>query len=133
MKSTRMPAALSSLACDVDTCDINGSSQLETPPSEQAGEPTDLYDQPVNSFVHGFLGPTTEFGGVAVRPHDLELFGPGPGGETGVVTGITALGFEVQVTVGFADAQSTWVQMSRNEFNSLGIAIGSEISVRPRV
>jgi sulfate transport system ATP-binding protein len=100
---------------------------------EQAGEPTDLYDQPVNSFVHGFLGPTTEFGGVAVRPHDLELFGPGPGGETGVVTGITALGFEVQVTVGFADAQSTWVQMSRNEFNSLGIAIGSEISVRPRV
>jgi sulfate transport system ATP-binding protein len=43
---------------------------------EQAGEPTALYERPATEFVHGFLGPTTMFKGVSVRPHDLELVAP---------------------------------------------------------
>ena len=40
---------------------------------EQIGSPDELYDEPANDFVMGFLGPTTRFGGRLVRPHDLEL------------------------------------------------------------
>ena len=58
---------------------------------EQAGGPTELYDRPATEFVHGFLGPTTLFKGVAVRPHDLELlqsFGRDHRGHRGIHHGI---------------------------------------------
>ncbi len=50
---------------------------------EQAGGPTELYDRPATEFVHGFLGPTTLFKGVAVRPHDLEVLSPTVGDHRG--------------------------------------------------
>ena len=34
------------------------------------------------------------------------------------------LGFEVQVTVTLSDGASPWVQMSRNEFRTLGVEVG---------
>src|SRR5207248_10756959 len=40
---------------------------------EQVGTPDQLYDEPANDFVMGFIGPTTRLGGRLVRPHDLEL------------------------------------------------------------
>jgi hypothetical protein len=43
------------------------------------------------------------------------------------------LGFEVQVTVALSDGSTPWVQMSRNEFRSLDVEVGSPISVRERV
>jgi sulfate/thiosulfate transport system ATP-binding protein len=100
---------------------------------EQAGEPTDLYERPATEFVHSFLGPTTMFKGVAVRPHDLELVSPSEGSIEGVVTSIMELGFEIQVTITLSDGSTPWVQMSRNEFRALGIATGSPVSVRERV
>ena len=99
---------------------------------EQAGEPTELYERPATDFVHGFLGPTTMFKGVSVRPHDLELVRSSLGAIEGVVTSIMELGFEVQVTVTLSDGSTPWVQMSRNEFRSLGVEVGSPISVRER-
>src|SRR5512147_29157 len=37
---------------------------------EQAGTPDELYDEPANAFVMGFVGPVTRFGDAWVRPDD---------------------------------------------------------------
>ena len=100
---------------------------------EQSGEPTELYERPATEFVHGFLGPTTMFKGVAVRPHDLELVKPSEGAIEGTVQSVMELGFEVQVTVALSDGSTPWVQMSRNEFRRLGVEIGSQVSIRERI
>jgi sulfate transport system ATP-binding protein len=100
---------------------------------EQAGEPTELYERPATEFVHGFLGPTTMFKGVSVRPHDLELVAPSQGAIEGTVQSVMELGFEVQVTVALSDGTTPWVQMSRNEFRDLDIKVGSSVSVRERL
>lgn len=99
---------------------------------EQTGEPTELYEGPATEFVHGFLGPTTIFKGVSVRPHDLELVAPSEGAIEGTVQSIMELGFEVQVTVSLSDGSTPWVQMSRNEFRSLNVEVGSAVSIRER-
>jgi sulfate transport system ATP-binding protein len=99
---------------------------------EQAGEPTELYERPATEFVHGFLGPTTMFKGASVRPHDLELVAPSLGAIEGTVQSVMELGFEVQVTVALSDGSTPWVQMSRNEYRTLGVEVGSPISVRER-
>jgi len=99
---------------------------------EQAGEPTELYERPATEFVHGFLGPTTLFKGVSVRPHDLELVAPSEGAIEGTVQSVMELGFEVQVTVALSDGSTPWVQMSRNEFRTLTVDVDSPISVRER-
>jgi sulfate transport system ATP-binding protein len=100
---------------------------------EQSGQPTELYERPATDFVHGFLGPTTMFKGVPVRPHDLELVPPSVGAIEGAVQSVMELGFEVQVTVALSDGSAPWVQLSRNEFRSLGVGVGSPISIRERV
>ena len=46
---------------------------------EQIGSPDELYDEPANDFVMGFLGPMTTLGGELVRPHDIELHAAGSG------------------------------------------------------
>jgi len=99
---------------------------------EQAGEPTELYERPATEFVHGFLGPTTTFKGASVRPHDLELVASSVGAIEGNVQSIMELGFEVQVTVSLSDGSTPWVQMSRNEFRSLDVGVGSPVSIRER-
>jgi sulfate transport system ATP-binding protein len=100
---------------------------------EQSGEPTELYERPATEFVHGFLGPTTMFKGVAVRPHDLELVKPSEGAIEGTVQSVMELGFEVQVTVALSDGSTPWVQMSRNEFRTLDVDVNSPVSIRERV
>src|SRR3712207_3973552 len=40
---------------------------------EQAGTPRELYDEPANPFVMGFVGPVNRLGEQWVRPHDVEL------------------------------------------------------------
>jgi sulfate transport system ATP-binding protein len=99
---------------------------------EQAGEPTELYERPATQFVHGFLGPTTVFKGRSVRPHDLELVATSAGAIEGNVQSIMELGFEVQVTVALSDGSTPWVQMSRNEYRSLDVGVGSPVSIRER-
>ena len=100
---------------------------------EQAGEPTELYERPATEFVHGFLGPTTMFKGVSVRPHDLELVAPSEGAIEGTVQSVMELGFEVQATVALSDGSTPWVQMSRNEFRILNVGVGSAVSIRERI
>ena len=40
---------------------------------EQVGTPDQLYDEPANDFVMGFLGEVTQLGEVRLRPHDIEI------------------------------------------------------------
>src|SRR4029450_4146381 len=40
---------------------------------QQIGSPADIYENPANPFVMGFLGPVPELHGQLVRPHDIDL------------------------------------------------------------
>src|SRR5687767_9684393 len=40
---------------------------------EQIGTPDELYDEPANDFVMGFLGDVTRLGDIQLRPHDIEV------------------------------------------------------------
>jgi sulfate transport system ATP-binding protein len=40
---------------------------------EQIGSPDQLYDEPANDFVMGFLGEVTNLGEIALRPHDIDV------------------------------------------------------------
>jgi len=98
---------------------------------QQIGTPDQLYDAPANDFVMSFLGPVTRLGGRLVRPHDLEIhLGPTNGAESGDVTRIIRVGFEVRVDVAVSD-QWVLATMTRSQFNALGIALGTHVWLRP--
>ena len=40
---------------------------------EQIGTPDELYDEPANDFVMGFLGEVTTLNGQLIRPHDIDI------------------------------------------------------------
>ena len=98
---------------------------------EQIGTPDELYDRPVNDFVMDFLGPVTRLGGVAVRPHDIEILPDhAPRSVPATIVRLVRLGFEVRVDA-VADGQDVWVQITRGEADRLDLAPGSEVFVRP--
>jgi sulfate transport system ATP-binding protein len=98
---------------------------------EQIGTPDQLYDEPVNDFVMNFLGPVTRLGGVAVRPHDIEILTHrAPAAVRATVVRMVRLGFEVRVDA-ITDEQDVWVQISRGEADRLDIEPGSEVFLRP--
>ena len=68
---------------------------------EQIGTPDQLYDEPANDFVMGFLGEVTRLGPVRLRPHDVEVaVTPGRAGPLpGTVTRLLRVGFEVRLVV----------------------------------
>ncbi len=99
----------------------------------QSGQPLALYESPETDFVHEFLGPSTVFQGVVMRPHDLELVSIGQGEMKGQVTSIVELGFEAQVTVELSDGTTTWVQLSRNELATMGLRVDRLVGVRRRL
>ncbi len=97
---------------------------------EQIGTPDDLYDRPANQFVMRFLGPVTQLDHRLVRPHDIELRISDPGRATiGRVSRIVRVGFEVRVDV-TCDEQVVLVTLTRSEFNTLDIAVGSTVWIR---
>jgi len=98
----------------------------------QSGNPLALYESPSTDFVHEFLGPSTIFGGVVTRPHDLELVSVYEGAIKGRITSIVSLGFEAQVTVELSDGTTTWVQLSRNELSKMGLRVALLVGVRRR-
>jgi sulfate transport system ATP-binding protein len=98
---------------------------------EQAGTPTDLYDHPASEFVLRFLGPSTTIDGASVRPHDLAI-GPVGEGTAAEVTEVATLGFEIRTSLRLDDGQQVWAQMSRAEYQALGIAVGDRVGVRRR-
>ncbi|MBO0812733.1 MAG: TOBE-like domain-containing protein [Microlunatus sp.] len=96
---------------------------------EQIGTPDQLYDEPANDFVMGFLGEVTEFDGVATRPHDIDVaVTPGAGAVPGVVTRLVRIGFEVRLTVRPERGNGAVnVVLSRSQQRSLGLAEGTRV------
>ncbi len=100
---------------------------------EQVGGPRELYEEPANEFVMGFVGPVNRLGDSFVRPHDLELRNE-PNGKTtpGTVKRVVHLGFEVRVELVLEDGRDCWAQVTRDEAEVLELAPGSRVFVRPR-
>ena len=95
---------------------------------EQIGTPDDLYDKPANDFVMSFLGPVTTLGGRMVRPHDIEIFtAPRPDAVAGKVARLQRVGFEVRVELTTDGAETTWVQLTRGQSESLNLHEGTAV------
>jgi sulfate transport system ATP-binding protein len=99
---------------------------------EQVGTPAQVYEQPANAFVMGFVGPVATLGERMVRPHDIGLVDE-PDGEAleAMIERVTRLGFEVRVDLSLTDGSPLWVQVTREEADSLELAPGRIVWVRP--
>jgi sulfate transport system ATP-binding protein len=96
---------------------------------EQAGPPSQLYDEPTNEFVMGFLGPVTTLGDRLVRPHDIHLSRADTQGTTrAVIERLVSLGFETRVVADPGNGhEPVTVQLTRNQVHDLRIGIGDTV------
>jgi sulfate transport system ATP-binding protein len=98
---------------------------------QQVGAPREVYDNPANEFVMGFLGPVARLGGGLVRPHDLVLKpDPESGAIEAQVTRVVHLGFEVRVELELAGDGAVAAQLTRSEAEQLELAEGDIVYVR---
>jgi sulfate transport system ATP-binding protein len=98
---------------------------------QQAGAPREVYEQPANQFVMGFLGPVSKLGSSLVRPHDLVLSGtPIDGGVEAQVARVVYLGFEVRVELELGRGERLSVQLTRAEADELELEAGDIAYVR---
>ena len=102
---------------------------------EQVGTPDQLYDEPANDFVMGFLGETTRLNGVTLRPHDvhLSLVPQFAGASEGSISRLLRVGFEVRVTVLTDDGDEVTVVLTRTHARELGLGEGQRVWVTPAV
>ena len=98
---------------------------------EQVGGPQDLYEQPANEFVMGFIGPVNRLGDTYVRPHDIEiqLNSNGTTSEA-MVDHLVYLGFEVRVDLALKDGRRLWAQVTREDARQLNLEPGKPVHVR---
>jgi sulfate transport system ATP-binding protein len=99
---------------------------------EQVGSPRELYDQPANEFVMGFVGPVNRLGDAFVRPHDVELMLE-PDGDTqeAMVERVVHLGFEARVELVRDDGQHLLAQLTQEQAEQLELERGQIVYVRP--
>ncbi|MQW74516.1 sulfate ABC transporter ATP-binding protein [Nocardioides sp. dk4132] len=99
---------------------------------EQIGTPDQLYDEPANEFVMGFLGEVTVLDNLRLRPHDIDVsLVPGdPLSTSGTITRLLRVGFEVRITVTTAQGDVT-VLMTRTGVRQLGLAEGQQVWLAP--
>ncbi len=108
---------------------------------EQIGTPDELYDDPANDFVMGFLGEVTQLGPLQLRPHDIEVaVQPGRAGAIqGRVERLLRVGFEVRLQVVPVDgaerdgADPVSVVLSRSHARSLDLELGSRVWLTPAI
>jgi sulfate transport system ATP-binding protein len=99
---------------------------------EQVGSPKQLYEEPANEFVMGFVGPISELSGRQVRPHDVEiLLEPAEGSAEAMIDRVLHLGFEVRVELTLGDGEKTWVQTTRSHAEELELIDGAIVWLRP--
>jgi len=99
---------------------------------EQSGGPRELYEQPANEFVMGFVGPVNQIGEAFVRPHDLELsLHPNHATREAMVERLVHLGFEVRVELMLENGEQLSVQVTRDEAETLELERGQIVYVRP--
>jgi sulfate transport system ATP-binding protein len=98
---------------------------------EQIGPPRELYEQPANAFVMGFLGPVAQLGGSLVRPHDLRVATqPRDGSLEAMVRRVVHLGFEVRAELILDGGEPLMVQLTRDEAVELELGAGDIVWVR---
>ncbi len=102
---------------------------------EQIGTPDQLYDEPANDFVMGFLGEVTQLGNVRLRPHDIEVaVTPGMAGAiSGKITRQLRVGFEVRLHVETEDGHDVHVVLTRTHAQSLELDEGVQVWLTPAV
>jgi sulfate/thiosulfate transport system ATP-binding protein len=99
---------------------------------EQVAGPRELYDLPANAFVMSFVGRANRFGDAWVRPHDLEvLLEPNGTTREAMVERVVHLGFEVRCELVRDDGEQFAVQLTRDEADTLELARGQIVYVRP--
>ncbi len=98
---------------------------------EQTGSPRDIYEQPANDFVMGFIGPVSRVDGALVRPHDLLLSDePVDGAEEAMVARVVHLGFEVRVELVRSDGEEVVAQLTKAEADALELRDGAIVWLR---
>jgi sulfate/thiosulfate transport system ATP-binding protein len=99
---------------------------------EQMGSPKELYEEPANEFVMGFIGPISELSGRSIRPHDVDILRePGEGTAEAMIDRIVHLGFEVRVELTLGDGERTWVQTTKAQAEELELFEGDIVWLRP--
>jgi sulfate transport system ATP-binding protein len=98
---------------------------------EQVGTPDELYETPANDFVMSVLGDVTHLGGVALRPHDVDVSTtPVLAGATeGTISRLLKVGFEVRLNVLTVAGDDVHVVLSRAEARSLALSEGDTVWV----
>jgi sulfate transport system ATP-binding protein len=98
---------------------------------EQVGTPDQLYDEPANPFVMGFLGETTTLNGITLRPHDVHVSRAPElaGASEGTVSRVLRVGFEVRATVLTDDGEEVNVVLTRTHARQLGLEDGVRVFV----
>jgi sulfate transport system ATP-binding protein len=92
---------------------------------EQIGSPRNVYENPANEFVMGFVGPVSKLEGELVRPHDLEIvLEPIDAAVEAMIERVVHLGFEVRVEVVLGDGRPLWVQTTRARADELELTRG---------
>ncbi len=101
---------------------------------EQVGSPREIYDQPANDFVMGFVGPVSRIDGKLVRPHDVTV-SLTPTAETleAMVLRVVHLGFEVRVELELPGGEVARAQLTRAQTEELELTRGDIVYVRPPV
>jgi sulfate transport system ATP-binding protein len=100
---------------------------------EQVGTPDQLYDEPANDFVMGFLGEITTLDGVMLRPHDihLSLTPEVAGAAEGTISRLLRVGFEVRATVLTDDGEEVTVILTRTHARQLDLETDVRVWVSP--
>ena len=99
---------------------------------EQEGAPRELYDNPANEFVMGFVGPVNRLSdGELIRPHDFDILAePAAESDEGMIDRVVHLGFEVRVEVTLEDGRHVWVQTTRSQAEELELHDGQIVYLR---
>jgi sulfate transport system ATP-binding protein len=99
---------------------------------EQVGGPRELYEEPANEFVMGFVGPVNRVGGAYVRPHDVDLtLTPNGSTREAMVERLVHLGFEVRVELVRDDGERLSAQLTREQAEALELERGQIVYIRP--
>ncbi len=99
---------------------------------EQVGSPRDLYEDPANEFVMGFVGEVNKLGEDLVRPHDIQiLLEPDGTTQEGQIERVAHLGFEVRVELILDDGRRLAVQTTRQEAEERELEAGQIVYLRP--
>jgi sulfate transport system ATP-binding protein len=99
---------------------------------EQVGSPRELYEEPANEFVLGFVGRATRLGDRVVRPHDIELTSlPADDAVEALVERVVHLGFEVRVELALGHGERLTVQLTRADVEREELEPGRIVYARP--